>query len=170
MTEVLSFLKVVLLGQLVMIVLGTGASCRSTVSELQSKEVAPRHQTPPSHATATSSVSSTVVKAFALFHHQYNNREYELIYDAATEEFRRRTSRDQWIKSITKWKSQCGTVNWVRSYHQNQDGNEGSKKITLDVATEFALGTCNEHFVWQVSDDKAELDDYYISSPISISR
>lgn len=108
-------------------------------------------------------------RAVKVFHSQLDSERYSEIYAQADEDFKKASSQEEFEKLVRAVHQKLGTVQ-----AEKETGflvNVGSATyVTLTYDTAFVNGKAAEQFVWRLSDARAALYNYTISSTELISR
>lgn len=104
------------------------------------------------------------------FHAQFNSGQYNEIYNAADDEFKKNVTPEQWSELMDAVHRKLGTVVKANTtgWHVNTTPSGTVATVSCDVEFSDAKGT--EEFVFNISGNDAKLYHYNINSPELITR
>ena len=103
-------------------------------------------------------------KAVATFHERYDAGSFGAIFDDSTDDLRRNGSRSEFLDAMASVRTKLGSVrDTTRTAFDARIGGDGTF-VTLEYETEYEHGTAVEEFVWAISDGRAALHRYDLSS------
>ena len=98
------------------------------------------------------------------FHDQFNQQNYDKMYQEADPKFRSAVQPDAWSKLMTRVHDKLGKVTDATRTGFNVNYNVGGSTVTITYATKFQLGEGQEEFVWLKSNDELRLLHYNVRS------
>ena len=106
----------------------------------------------------------TAERAVATFHEQYNTGSFGEMYDASAEDLRATDRRSEFMSTMTSLRAKLGSVRGTAriGFDSRIDGN--GTFVALEYETEFENGMGVEEFAWEISDGRARLLNYNVSS------
>jgi hypothetical protein len=100
----------------------------------------------------------------AVFHEQLNARQFEEIYSAADDGFRRAAPKEKVLQLFAAIERKLGKVRSSATVNWNVKTFNFATTVVLVAETKFEKGTGTETFTFHVSGDKAALIGYNINS------
>jgi hypothetical protein len=104
------------------------------------------------------------------FHNQFNAGQFHEIYDQADEGFRKAASETDFVTLLEAVHRKLGTIGQSNSTGWFVNATPMGTMVTLTYDIEFSEGKGMERLVFHISDDKAQLYNYNINSPLLITR
>jgi Protein of unknown function (DUF4019) len=98
------------------------------------------------------------------FHDEFNQQNYDKMYQEADPKFRSVLQPDAWSKLMTRVHDKLGNVTDATRTGFNVNYNVGGSTVTITYATKFQLGEGQEEFVWLKSNDELRLLHYNVRS------
>lgn len=98
------------------------------------------------------------------FHDEFNQQNYDKMYQEADPKFRSAVQPDAWSKLMTRVHDKLGNVTDATRTGFNVNYNVGGSTVTITYATKFQLGEGQEEFVWLKSNDELRLLHYNVRS------
>jgi len=98
------------------------------------------------------------------FHDEFNQQNYDKMYQEADPKFRSAVQSDAWSKLMTRVHDKLGNVTDATRTGFNVNYNVGGSTVTITYATKFQLGEGQEEFVWLKSNDELRLLHYNVRS------
>ncbi len=98
------------------------------------------------------------------FHDEFNQQNYDKIYQEADLKFRSAVQPDAWSKLMTRVHDKLGNVTDTTRTGFNVNYNVGGSTVTITYSTKFQLGEGQEEFVWLKSNDELRLLHYNVRS------
>lgn len=99
-----------------------------------------------------------------LFHNQFNEQKWHLIFSSADPSFFKSTPQEDCIRFLTVVHRKLGNVIRSQNSDWNVNTNTSGTTITMTQDTQFEKGKAIETFVFTIRDQKAYLLDYNINS------
>ena len=109
-------------------------------------------------------------RAVEQFHTQYAAEQWSAMYDAADPGFRRATSAADWSALMAAVRRKLGAFQSTSRGNVNVVSGTGGTTVAQSFDTTFTDGHATEQFRWVISDGRAVLLGYNISSPLLITR
>lgn len=109
-------------------------------------------------------------RAVVRFHEQFNAGEHVDIYRQTNEEFRKSTNEADMLALLGAVRRKLGTVKSTNKVNSKVNITYARTIVMLSYETEFTDGTATEDFVYYVSDGKAMLHRYNITSQLLVTR
>ena len=103
------------------------------------------------------------------FHGRLKAGQMDLIYESATEEFKKSSSKEDILRFLDGIRSKLGAANESRKLHWQVGHKQSGNIVTLTYATRFSSGDVTEHFVYRFEDTSAKLLGYRIDSVKAIT-
>jgi hypothetical protein len=97
-------------------------------------------------------------------------QKFEEIYDAAADDLKRATTRQDMVALLAAVDRKLGPVKSTQQVKWNVNFRTSGTFVTLGFKTQFERGDGNETFVYRVEDDKALLAGYHINSNALITN
>jgi len=98
------------------------------------------------------------------FHEEFNQQNYDKIYQEADPKFRAAVEPEAWSKLMTRLHDKLGNVTDMTRTGFNVNYNVGGSTVTMSYSTKFQLGTGQEEFVWLKSNHELRLLRYNVRS------
>ncbi len=105
-------------------------------------------------------------KAVRKFHNQYDNEEFNQIYDDATDEFKNSDSKKNIVEFLEKAREKWGKVKDSRRTSWNINKNLSGTFATVKFKTDFENGEATETFVFLISEKEAILSNYRVKEEL----
>lgn len=106
----------------------------------------------------------TAERAVASFHEQYNAGSFGEMYDASAEDLRATGARSEFVSTMTSLRAKLGSVRGTARIGFDSRIDANGTFVALEYETEFDNGVGTEEFAWQISDGRARLLNYNVSS------
>ena len=103
-------------------------------------------------------------KAVDQFHDRFNEKEFEKIFDQASNEFKQAYDKKKSLKHFKKIYDYLGKVERTKRGGWAVDIQPFGLEVTANFETAFERGSGKEKFVFLVGDEKVELMIYEFSS------
>ena len=106
----------------------------------------------------------TAEQAAATFHEQYNAGAFDETYDASADDLRATEARSEFITTLAGVRTKLGSMRATRRTGFNARVDSSGTFVELEYETEFENGTGTEEFTWEISNGRARLLSYNVSS------
>lgn len=128
---------------------------------------APYPYLPPPPAPSVATVKPIVIEqAVKLFHKQFNDTKFDLIYAGAGKGIRSYQTREEFVRKLYDKRKELGAAESSKRVYINEDDHDGYTRIVTDYHTVFTNGEIKEEsFFWRIVKGEPKLD-YYIVSPV----
>lgn len=103
-------------------------------------------------------------KAVAKFHKQFNNKDFNEIYEKADDGFKESDSKEKIIGFLEKVREKLGKVKESKRMGWNVNKNLEGTFATISFETEFEKGSGTETFVFLISGEDTKLINYHVNS------
>lgn len=103
-------------------------------------------------------------RAVATFHEQYNAGSFGEMYDASAEDLRATDRQSEFVSTMTSLRAKLGSVRGTARIGFDSRIDANGTFVTLEYETEFENGVGTEEFAWEISDGRARLLNYNVSS------
>jgi len=98
------------------------------------------------------------------FHQEFNQQNYDQIYQEADPKLRAAVEPEAWSKLMTRLHDKLGNVTDTTRTGFNVNYNVGGTTVTMTYSTKFQLGDGQEEFVWLKSNHELRLLNYTLRS------
>ena len=106
----------------------------------------------------------TAERAVVTFHEQYNAGSFVEMYDASAEDLRATDQRSEFVSTMTSLRAKLGSVRGTARIGFDSRIDGSGTFVSLEYETEFDNGVGTEEFAWEISDGRARLLNYNVSS------
>ena len=103
-------------------------------------------------------------EAVITFHERYNASSCEAMYDAGAQDLRASEARSEFITTLTSLRAKLGQVRESQRTAFNSRIDSDGTFIELEYETDFENGKGTEEFTWAISDGRATLLGYNVTS------
>lgn len=107
---------------------------------------------------------STAEQAVATFHEQYNAGSFGEMYDASAEDLRATDERSDFTATMASLRTKLGSMRETTRIGFDSRVDSNGTFVALEYATDFENGMGTEEFRWEISDGRARLLSYNVSS------
>jgi hypothetical protein len=98
------------------------------------------------------------------FHAALNLRDSGAVYDALTDEAREITSRQQVAVALDTISEALGEHQSSRTLRELRRRSNTGRYVALTIESSFSKGVAQEHVVWRIAGERAELTSYSVRS------
>lgn len=106
----------------------------------------------------------TADRAVVTFHEQYNAGRFSEMYDASAADLRAAGARNEFMTTMAAIRTKLGcTHETARIGFTARSGSDGTF-VEIEYETDFENGAGTEEFTWEISDGRARLLNYNVSS------
>jgi hypothetical protein len=106
----------------------------------------------------------TAERAAATFHEQYNAGAFDETYDASADDLRATEVRNDFMTTMASVRTKLGSMRATRRTGFNARVDSSGTFVELEYETDFENGTGTEEFTWEISNGRAKLLSYNVSS------
>lgn len=106
----------------------------------------------------------TAERAVATFHEQYNAGSFGEMYDASAEDLRATDARNEFVSTMTSLRTKLGSIRGTARIGFDSRIDSSGTFVALEYETDFDNGVGTEEFGWEISDGRARLLSYDVSS------
>lgn len=99
-----------------------------------------------------------------LFHESLNSQQFETLYENGAKELKAAATKAEFVSLLSAVHRKLGTVSASNKVSWNVNYHTSGSFVTLGYETTFENGKGTEQFVYKLSDDKAVLVGYHITS------
>ncbi len=104
------------------------------------------------------------------FHAQYDRNQFDAIYDGATDEFRKSTSKADYDQFMNAVRKKLGRVKSTSRQTWNVNVGTGGTRVVLTYDTEFENGKGSETFTFLQAGSEPKLLGYQINSNVLVTK
>lgn len=98
------------------------------------------------------------------FHRLFNQRQAERLYAEASDELKRITQQEDFVRLLGDLHDQFGTVREANRQSWNVNSNNGRTTVVLGYDTRFERGQATEEFTYRMANGRPILVTYRINS------
>lgn len=106
----------------------------------------------------------TAERAVATFHERYNAGSFGEIYDASADDLRATDTRNEFLSTMTSLRTKLGSIRGTARIGFESRIDSHGTFVALEYETDFENGVGMEEFAWEISDGRATLLSYNVSS------
>jgi hypothetical protein len=107
---------------------------------------------------------STAEQAVATFHEHYNAGSFGEVYDASAEDLRATDERSEFMTTMASLRTKLGSIRGTTRLGFDSRIDSRGTFVALEYETDFENGIGTEEFTWEISDGRARLLSYNVSS------